>query len=332
MLYLLHGEDDLRRGEWLSEMRRTVSLDEGLASLNTAVLDGRRVTPEELEAACGAAPFLADKRLVVVEGLASLLEPPKDDRRRKARVPNATEKRIVEYLAAVPDSTDVVLAEGRDISAVNAFAVAVAEAGGRLIGLPRPKIDSQDLTRWVQERAKNHGSRLAPDALEQLLAYVGNDLRLLDSELAKLATYAEGQTISVDQVRQLVSYSREAIIFDLTDALGRRDARAALRKAHEMLDAGESSYGLLAKVASHVSTLLRARELLDRGTPSAAFAAELGGHPYVAQKTKEQARNFSLPRLRDLHSAMLDLDWKVKTGKTEPEAALDWFLAAVVER
>ena len=332
MLYLLHGEDDYRRGEWLAEMRRTVSLDEGMASLNTSVLDGRRVTPEELEATCGATPFLADKRLVIVEGLASRLEPPKDERRRKVRAPTSTEKRMLDYLAMVPASTDLVLAEDRDISALNAFAIAVAEAGGRIVCLPLPKADSQELKQWLAERSRHHGAHLSPDAVEQLLAFVGNDLRLLDSELAKLAAFGEGQTVTVDQVRQLVSYTRETVIFELTDALGHRDVRAALRKARELLDEGESSYAVLGMVGRHISSLLRARDLLDRGVPAAAFAGELGGHPYVAQKAREQARSFSLAALRRLHGNLVELDWKIKTGKMEPEAALDLFIAAVAGR
>ncbi|MCL4464437.1 MAG: DNA polymerase III subunit delta [Chloroflexi bacterium] len=331
MLYVLHGDDELRRSEWLAEIRNTVALDEGLAGLNTSVLDGQKLTAEELEAACGTAPFLADKRLVIVEGLVSRLEPKGEA--RKGTPPRAPregqEKRLVAYLSQIPPTTDLVLAEERLLSPLNAFVVAAVEAGGRPVALSLPRPDSQELRQWLVTRARVHGAQLLSEAVEQLLAFGGNNLRLLDGELAKLAAYADGAPIGAEEVRRSVSYAREASVFDMVDALGRRDTRTALRKLHELLAEGEAAGYLFAMIARQITLLLRARELLDGGTPPASLAAELGVHRFVAQKIGDQARNFSAARLRALHEQLLQLDWASKTGKVEQEAALDVFVASV---
>ncbi|MHB1133682.1 MAG: DNA polymerase III subunit delta [Chloroflexota bacterium] len=332
MLYLVHGEDALRRTEWLSEVRRSVSPDAGMADLNTVRLDAKVLTAEELEAACGAAPFLADRRLVIVEGLASRLERKDEERKPPRALREGDEKRLAAYFTNLPEWTDLVLVETRSISALNGFAVALVAAGGKEVRLALPKPNSPELRNWTVERARARGAQLEPTALEELLAYTGNNSLLLEQELSKLAAFADGRAISADDVRQLVTYSREAIVFDFTDALGRRDLRMALGKLHELLDADEAPIYLLTMVSRQVNQLLRARELLDAGTSPGNLATELGVHRFVGQKLGEQARNFSLGRLRTLHDELVAMDAAIKTGKMEPEAALDLFTAAVTRR
>jgi len=335
MLYLVHGEDEFRRAEWLAEIKQTVALDEGLAALNTATLDGKHLTLEELEAACGALPFLADKRLVIVEGLAARAEPRQgqalgEGSKKAAR--NGAEKKMADYLASVPPSTDVVLYESAKVSAANVFLAAVTNAGGRIVELQPPKPDSQELRNWAAQRARQRRAQFAPDALDQLVAFVGNNMRLLDQEIAKLATYADGRAITGEDVRRQVPSAREANVFEMVDALGRRDTRTALGRLHELLAEGEAAQHLLFMAARQVRLLIQARDLLDAGLPYVSLASELGVHPFVAQKVGDQARNFSMRTLRTLHAELVELDWAVKTGRLEAEAALDLFIAAAGRR
>ena len=66
--YVFHGTDELTRAETLANFRSRLGPAD-TADLNTTFLDGRRATLAELRHACDAIPFLAEKRLVIVEGL-----------------------------------------------------------------------------------------------------------------------------------------------------------------------------------------------------------------------------------------------------------------------
>jgi len=75
-------------------------------------------------------------------------------------------------------------------------------------------------------------------------------LRLLDQEILKLVIFANGErAITTEDVDGLVPYAQAAIVFDMVDALGRRDGSTAARTLHGLLDAGEHPLGLLAMVA-----------------------------------------------------------------------------------
>ena len=287
-----------------------------MADLNTLRLEAKTLTAEELESACGAAPFLADRRLVVVEGLASRLERPEQDRKQAPRaLREGDEKRLATYFNSVPEWTDLVLVEPRAISALNGFAVALLAAGGKEVRLALPKPNSQELRQWTQTRARARGAQLEPAALEELLAYAGNNLLLLEQELGKLAAFADGRAVSADDVQQLVTYSREAIVFDFTDALGRRDLRLALAKLHELLDGGEAAVYLLTMVARQVTQL--AARPRTAGCRHTAFRprVRVGRASLRRAETRRPGPQLLHSRLRALHDELVAADLAVKTGK-----------------
>jgi len=96
------------------------------------------------------------------------------------------------------------------------------------------------LTLWARDRAKQAGGVLDPRAADALCAFVGDDLYQLHSEIQKLVAYTDGQRpITVEDIQLLTPHARHASIFDMVDALGRRDGRTAIRIYHELLDAGD---------------------------------------------------------------------------------------------
>ena len=67
MLHILIGEDDFSLRQALEEIKKSIG-DPTALMPNTTMLEGSQVTPEQLRAACETVPFLAEKRLVIVEG------------------------------------------------------------------------------------------------------------------------------------------------------------------------------------------------------------------------------------------------------------------------
>src|SRR5512139_3269655 len=110
MFYILHGEDELGRSDLVAEFRSQVG-DVSMRDLNTTILDGRQVTLAELIHASDAVPFLAEKRLVVVEGLLTRLASRRKASEHEAELSGASKELLtglLDYLARVPDSTRLV--------------------------------------------------------------------------------------------------------------------------------------------------------------------------------------------------------------------------------
>ncbi len=327
MFYLFHGEDEFSRSETLADFKKKMG-DPGLVELNTIVFDGSKVTLGELQHACDSVPFMADRRLVIVEGLLTRLEPRGRERARSAWQKEYLEK-LTQYLKHLPETTRLVFVEDKSIGKSNpVHRLALADERGHVKGFEPPQ--KRGLNHWIEERVKEKGGQINPAAVETLAAFVGNDLRLLDQEIEKLVTYVDGaRPISEDDVRLLVSYVREANVFEMVDALGQRNGQRAAKLLHQLLDDGEHPLRLLGMIIRQFRIMIQVKELSGQGVSQRDIAARLRLHPFVVKKTVRQAMNFSMKQLEAIYRKLLDTDVAIKTGQMNEVLALDMLVVGL---
>jgi DNA polymerase-3 subunit delta len=315
--YVFHGTDELTRAETLADFRgRLGPVD--MADLNTTFLDGRKTTLAELRHACDAIPFLADKRLVIVDGLLA----------RAAKQEKLLDE-LAKYLLRLPETTRLVFVEENPLPD-NHPILQVAQQDARGYAKRFDPPDTKALPRWVTERVRKHGGEIEPRAAAQLAAVVGADLRLLDQETAKLVTYVNAERpITTADVDEVVHYAQAAVIFDLVDALGRRDGRTAAQTLHRLLDAGEHPLGLLAMIVRQFRLLIQVKQLKAEGANPQTIAKELGIHPFPARKLHNQAAYFTPAQLEAVYRHLLETDVGIKSGEIEAEVALDLLVAGL---
>jgi DNA polymerase-3 subunit delta len=326
VFYVFHGEDEFSRAEALAEMKAKMG-DPSLVSLNTTLLDGRKVTLAELIHTCDAVPFLGERRLVIVEGLLTRLEPPKG--KESTQEAGAFIEELQEVLGRLPESTRLVFLEPRSLRKGNPILkLAQKEKRGYAKEFKPPR--RGDLNRWITQRVKSKGGDILPPAVTGLAAFVGNDLRLLDQEIEKLITYVGGERpITEKDVRLLVSYVQEANIFQMVDALGHRNGQRALTLLHELLDGGQPPPYLLAMITRQFRILMQVKELSQGGASPGEIRAQLGLHRFVVDKGLEQARNFSMSQLEAIYRRLLETDTAIKTGRAEATLALDLLIVGL---
>lgn len=340
MFWVLHGEEEFLRSEFLAKMKAELG-DPGMADLNTTALDGRRVTLSEIVYAGDSVPFLSGKRLVVVEGLLSRLsadkkpgKPRKGPERAAAAPPQASFlDELIAYLGRVPETTILVLVESQTLPPSHPLRALSKELSSRgKVQEFRPFSLEKDggarLTRWIRDRAASKGLELSAEGVQGLATAIGHDLRLIDQELEKLSAYADGKKkLTMADVRQLVPYVREADIFEMVDAFGRRDTPKATRLLHQMLDEGKAPLYLLTMIVRQFRIMLQVKELRSLGFDPAGIAAELRLHEFAVKKGLAQAQNFSPDQLLDAYNALAELDAAIKTGKVQEVVGLDLFIA-----
>lgn len=124
----------------------------------------------------------------------------------------------------------------------------------------------EDLIDWVIARCRERGVRIQEEAAVVLTARVGAHSGQLDAELSKLVTSAgEDATITEQLVRDLVPFTRAGGIFDLSDAINKRNLPLCLSTLAQLLRQGENTVGiLLAAIVPTVRNLLVAKDLMER--------------------------------------------------------------------
>jgi DNA polymerase-3 subunit delta len=339
LIYVLWGSDRFTRDEQVRSLKRRM-LAEPCGEYNLTVLSGDDVAVRDVRGVADALPFMGDRRLVVVQGLLSRVAGGGKGSARKGRgtrsaAPAKTAKvKAVEaspetgpavelsaLLHELPDSTALVLVEDQiDPAAVEAL---LPPDRSHVRGYERPK--PAELGRWIEKRAKQHGGRLEAAAMRQLTQLAPDDLGLLDSEVAKLITYAGDRAVTVDDVH-LLSASPEVTIFGLLDALGQNQRGPALVHLRQLFQRGERPEGIIPQIAASLRRLIQARELIDQGVRGPAMASRMGAHPFVAEKTERQARPYRVRQLEGALRTLLQTDRAIKTGEMDPELALELFI------
>lgn len=321
--YVLHGTDEFSRRAQVDAMRASMG-DPATADLNLTVLDGKSVSAAEVLSAARSMPFLSDKRLVIVEGMIEWLS-----RRNAGKAAKADLALLVDGLASLPESTRLVFVENVALSERNAVLKAAKSVAGGFHKLFEPP---RNPTRWITTQASEvYDAEIETPAAMALAEVIGSDLRAADSELAKLAAYVNGaRPITERDVALLTSYVAEADIFQMVDALGRRDGKTALRLLHRLLENGDplQLYGMIVR---QFRLLILAREHLNGGGTPKQIGKAIGVHPFVGEKLAGQVRSFSLDQLETIYHALLDTDIAIKTGKVDGVLALDLLIAGIAE-
>lgn len=329
LIHVLHGEDDFTIGERLAQIKRECHLGE-MESANLLRIEGGRCTPEEVLAACNTVPFLAPKRLVIVEGLCGqFARREREGKQRKGSkrgLGGQTWEKFPMQLRGIPPSTVLVFVEGK-LEKTNPLLAALS-AVGEVTECSPLDVKGPELPRWIRSRALACGSEISPQATKLLIEFIGNDLRVLSHEVEKLSLYAAGRRIEESDVRLLVSHVREANIFTMVDAIVERRAAVASRLVHQLLDDGSPPSYLLHMITRQFRFLIQIRDLLAKGIPPGSIGVTIGlTSQYALRKAVEQAQAYPMPRLQEAYRALLKADMAIKTGSLDAEIALELVIA-----
>jgi DNA polymerase-3 subunit delta len=327
--------DDFRLHEAYRALRVELDTD-GMLELNTVNLAARGLTPHELISHITTVPFLANARLVVVEGLLGVLG--------SSRGVTAEWQLLLDALQLLPETNHLLLLEPartRDERTVLARSP-LLRALQALVEVETQSFEAlrlggrggNEVAAWLLERAGRCGIVLEPSAAERLSELLGTDLWALSNELEKLAQYATGRTIGVDDVELLTTASRDQDIFAIIDDAVEGRAAPALLRLRRLLEVGSGGPARVQSlIARQLRNLIRASELLEQGASHEEIGRATGvTHPFPLRRLIDQAsvlgRTAAERGLRSVEAA----DHAVKTGRYPDVLALEILLVSALSR
>ncbi|MEZ4669558.1 MAG: DNA polymerase III subunit delta [Anaerolineae bacterium] len=321
--FILHGDDDFTLEQEVSALRAKMG-DGDNANLNTSEFEGADVSVAEVLSAVSSYPFLSDRRLVIVKGLISWIT-----RKGAGETGKKAVEQLAEALPNLPEWARLVFIERQLLPDSNKIVKLANSLPNSFIKAAR---SPGDATSWITRRAREYyDAQIEPRAAAALALVTGNDLRRADNELLKLVSYVDGaRAISEEDVTLLTPYVAEAKVFDMVDALAEGRANIALALLHRLLmEKDNDPFKVYGMIVRQFRLLLTAKEYLVTGGGPNQMADVLKMNPFVAKKTAQQSRAFTLAQLEQVYRALLDYDIKMKTGRIEPGLALDMLIAGL---
>ena len=331
MLYILLGQDDFSLSESLEEIKRGIG-DQTLLAANTTTIDGQRMTLDQLRTVCETSPFLAERRLVIVNGLLERFEPKGKPSPRKKVTPVANQqdecKLLNAYISKLPDSTILVLIDSKIASNNPLFRELSAKAEIKSF----PLLRGTKLRQWIQKRVVGEGGSVSPQAVDLLTKLVGGNLWIMANEINKLVLFTSGRRIEEEDVKMAVSYSQQASVFAMVDAILEFKVGVAEQFLQQLLQGGASSAYLLFMLSRQVRMIVRTKELRNQGKSGIEIQNKLGlTSEFAWRKTLEQAGRYPLERIKQVYHKLLEADLSIKTGKYEGELALNILIAELYQ-
>jgi DNA polymerase-3 subunit delta len=276
-----------------------------LGDTNLAILDGKTVKADDIIRQALAYPFLAKSRLVIVKNF--LLEGKKDEH-----------EKIGTFLEKTPDSTVLVLAESGVPDKRTSLFKKLAKQKAQEFKF----LDEIGTKAWIREEVVKNSGEIDSEAIGKLYEYVGTDLWRLANEIQKLLTY--NKKITLETIELLVKPQVQSDIFALIDAVASRSSKKSLHELHQLLDNGQNELYILSMIVYQYRNLLIVKDLTARGANSQwEMAKRAGLHPFVAGKSLNLVRNYTMDELKNIYRILFENDLAIKTGRMEPQTALD---------
>ncbi len=324
-LILLHGDDGF-------------GLDLALRAFATSVdaTDRVEIVPERMpdEPAIDRARLEAGTMGMFGTHLAVLRQPLK----AAGRSTSAAD-RLVALVEQLPEGSALALVEerpsrdsGKPPALLKRLGDAVRARKGTVEEYPAPR--RGDLRGWITTHAARLSIRIEVRAAHVLAERIGGAVwetdvergemtRIADSELRKLATYAEDRPINAEDVDALTADVRPASVFAITNAVDRREPAAAADSLRRALAEGQPGLRILASLAGRVSDLIVVRDLAARRTPPGEIAKRVArGNVRVAERLVEAARRYRGEELEAMLIGLFEADVAIKSNAMDEEPAL----------
>lgn len=307
-LYLLMGEETFLIGEAVALLKRK-SVDPGVIDFNCDVFEASDTSPGQVKDAVEMLPMMSPRRLVVYRGV--------DDLKEKDW------EILFDLLDRPVESTTFVLTCEALDKRKKAFKK-LSEAAV-VVELKRP-YDSQ-VADWINYLAFNLGVTVSREAAQMLKQFVGTNLTELHNELLKLKDYAGERTvIEAADVLQVVSHMRIDRIFDLTDAIGRRDRASALHSLANLLENGQNEIGVLAMISRHFRILSQLKDGQRDGLTGARLSTKAGIPQFLLSQYLDQIRKWDEAKIESTFSVLQDTDRALKSSSIPPHVWLENFV------
>ena len=310
--YLIVGVDEFKRTSAVSRMRARLEKT-GMAAFN---LDERDMTKDpqvdDIIASLNTFPMGADFRLVILENCDKL--------------PKAVSEPLVDYLAN-PSPTTVCLLVATSLAKNTRLYKAVAKVGAKAVVDCTPK-KAWELPKQVVAMARAHGKTMGLPAAEALVSRAGENTRMLDNELKKLAAMLPAPEITLADVEAHVMRTAEVKPWDFLNAVSARDMTRSLELL--ALQPDRSEVRLWSLLVTRIRELIVAKALDARGA-GRELAATLGVQSWQVKNHLSWARKYRMDELVDALSGAVEVELALK-GSRDGALALRLWVIDLIKR
>ena len=319
-LYIFHGEETFLLHHYLEQLKKQL-LDELTESFNFHKLTTETFDIRSFADSVENLPMMAEHTLVWVDEV-DIFKLAESDREKMGDILSD----IPDYCTVVftyvttPWKPDKRLAKYWKIIESKASIVEFA------------KQDQRELVPWIQRHFGAHKKKIAPELCVYLIEITGGTMTALGGEISKIAAYSGAENITRSDIDAVVEPVMDAVVFQMTDLLGKGQYGAALAKLQVLLKMQQEPVVILGAIGGHFRRLATAKTLKENGRGYQDLMRISGiRSDYAAKKNMDSAMEFRSDFYRKAASLVMETDRKMKTSFDSGDRLLELLILQLAQ-
>ena len=307
--YALTGTEDYLRRLYLGKLSQALVPEEN--SMNRVIFDGKQTDPVEVIDAAMSAPFLGERRLVILSDTGFL------------KSSNLIADRIAEF----PETTYVLFFE-KECDTRNKLYKYIEKEGH--VANFEPLRDT-DTVSFIANRLQGYGLRISEADAKFLVEQCGNDLTALANELDKIAAYCDGrEAVTADDIRALTPALSQGQMFRMIDAIVAGNRRQAMSLYRDLLLDQTPAVVILRNLINNFYNFSMVMRLSRKGLSAFEIGQQAKLPSGAVSRFLKAARNASIERVTAAVEYGRNLESKVKNGDLQDRVAVEVFLTKLL--
>ncbi len=293
--YLVQGEDILLYDKALELIKDACNLQ--LEEFNFIKFDEDSFNGDAVIDTLQTLPMGSQKKIVLLKNVTKLSEDFK--------------KKLIAYLKNPVLSSCLVI-----FDFFNKFDFIISEK------VSAKRLDEKSLAEIIEKEITDSGKLIKKDAVELLISYCCDYYSLIHNELQKLKS-CNRDVMETRDIENMVTREVEYTVFELTEALSKKDADKAVSLLN-LMDKDTKTFSLIANHFRRLFFVSISKE------SDADLSKLLGVKEFAVVKARQLAKNFSKIQLKNIYELLDDVDLYIKNGQMQIENALYYLIFGIL--
>lgn len=318
-IYLLYGEETFLLESSLKKMKKIFG--EMILGINYIQMDESNV--EELISDLETPAFGYEKKLVIVKNSGLFKKEGKRENSKLKELKSKVHKYFSENVEDIREYNIVIFIE-QEIEKNDLYKL--LDKQGKICSFEK-QTPSQIISR-LKVIYNAYKVNIDDVTLKYLIESCGTSMQELINESRKLIEYAgENGTVNKNDIDLLCIKEVDAVIFTLTDSLGKKDISAALETLKNLIYNKEPIQKILITLYNHFKKLYFTRLAIEEKKDIAQVLNLKPNQIFLASKYRTQAGYFSTDELRSVIEELIMLDKNYKIGLIDLNIGLEAILS-----
>lgn len=307
-IYILHGSEEYLKRVYKNHLIKA-TVAEG-DTMNFTTIEGPCDNSDEIISMANTMPFFAERRVVLVENSKLFMHP---------------DEKLADCIKSLSDSILLIFIEEKVNN--NLATVKAAASVGAVINYE--PLQGKELDAWVVGFVRRSQKQITKNAVDEIYDRTPSDLNMLEKELTKLIDYCwDKNSITQDDVREVVTKQSDAKIFDLISAIASKDPVKVMKCYQEIITSKtDTPISIINKIANQFRQMLWVKSLGEQGLSNEAIAKSAGlKSDRQVYAIKKVASNFSEDRIIYILGDIAKYDEAIKCGAISDRVAVEMMM------